>query len=836
MSTPLQEAPKVVADYTSNSLEILSDLDHVRRRPSMYIGDVSTDGLHHLINEVVDNSLDEALAGFATEISVAVHRDGSVTVEDNGRGIPVDIHPDLGVSTLEGVMTRLKFGGKFSKGPYQTSGGLHGVGVTVVNFLSEWARVEVYRDGFQYFQEYKRGVPVASVKKGQKFDKRGTKTTFKPDPEIFADANFQYEIISERLRDLAFLNPNIRINFFDERVERGETFHSENGLVDFVSLLNERRRPIHNDVVRVHGGRDGVTVDIALQYADSDKETARSYVNNVFTREGGTHVEGFRSALTRVVGAYGVKENLFGKKTPEGKDFREGLTVVISVRVPEPKFEGQTKTKLGNTEVAGIVQSVFAKAMKQYLEERPEVAKLIVKQAILGFEIRKAIIDAKKAIVGRKNALNPVGMPGKLRDCTCRDADRCELYLVEGNSAGGSAEGGRIREFQAILPLRGKVINAHKAQDARVLRNEEVRSMIAAFGAGFGAEVDLSKRRYGKIVIMTDADVDGSHIRTLLLTFFYRQMYPMVKAGFVYVAQPPLFRVRKKGKANSKARYVQTEEEMRRELLESGARNAEFDPRDGRILDPERTAALCRLLYRIEASIQALEKRGFALRSLANLQDPVTAKLPIFRLIWRKREEWFSDRASLDARLRAIEEETGKPIDELTGSISDVLDQRASRVFQEGDELEERLRLEEFDELRSLGDGLVELREKFGFEFDSLFPIQRTGAEDSRYAILRREGDKTVETGVEDLRAMLAAMREAGEKGFQITRFKGLGEMDPEELRETTLDPENRTLVQVTMEDAEAADELFRVLMGEQVEPRREFIEKFALDAKNIDV
>ncbi|MBQ9872973.1 MAG: DNA gyrase subunit B, partial [Thermoguttaceae bacterium] len=792
-----QDASKANADYTSADIESLSDLEHVRLRPSMYIGDVATSGLHHLVNEVVDNSLDEALAGFATEISVTVERNGAVTVRDDGRGIPVDIHPDLGVSTLEGVMTRLKFGGKFSKGAYQTSGGLHGVGVTVVNFLSEWCNVEVCRDGFQYFQEYRRGEPKAPVTKGLKSDKHGTKTTFKPDPEIFPDTKFQYGILYGRLRDLAFLNPNIKINFLDERDGRGETFHCKNGVADFVTYLNKSYQPIHNDVICVHGGRDGVTVDIALQYTDNDSETIRTYVNNVHTHEGGTHVAGFRTALTKVLNAYGVKENLFGKTIPDGEDFREGLTVVISARVPEPKFEGQTKTKLGNTEVAGIVQGVFANAMTKYLEEHPNNAKVIVKRAVLAQEAREAAKRARQLVKERKNVLNGGGMPGKLRDCTSRDVDRCELYLVEGNSAGGSAEGGRIREFQAILPLRGKVINAYKAQDARVLKNEEVRSMIVAFGAGFGDEMDLTKRRYGKIVIMTDADVDGSHIRTLLLTFFYRQMYAMVKSGFVYVAQPPLFRVRKKGKNNSKARYVQTEEEMKRELLESGVQAAEFDPRDGRILDPEQTAALCRLLNQMEESIQALEKRGFGLRQLANLQDPVTANLPIFRLIWRKQEEWFFDRSSLNERLRAIEEETGKPIDELTGSISGALDQSNAKIFNEGDDLDERLRVDELDELRSLNDRLVALREKFGFEFDSLFPIQRTGVEGARYAILRGEGDKKIETGVEDLRAMLAAMREAGEKGFQITRFKGLGEMDPEELRETTLDPENRTLVQV---------------------------------------
>ncbi|MBQ1863810.1 MAG: DNA gyrase subunit B [Thermoguttaceae bacterium] len=825
---------KAKDEYVETDLEALSDLEHVRKRPSMYIGDVAAQGLHHLVNEVVDNSLDEALAGFATEISVTINANGSVTVEDDGRGIPVGIHPDLGVSTLEGVMTKLKFGGKFNKGAYQTSGGLHGVGVTVVNFLSEWCNVEVCRDGRQYYQEYERGVPLAPVAEGIKTEKHGTKTTFKPDPEIFPETKFSYSTLYNRLRDLAFLNPNIQINFRDERDGRGETFHSKNGVVDFVQFLNKTYQPVHNDVICVRGGRDNVAVEIALQYTDNDAETIRTYVNNVHTHEGGTHVTGFRSALTSVLTKYGVEKNLFGKNVPDGEDFREGLTVVISVRVPEPKFEGQTKTKLGNTEVSSIVQSVFAPAMTGYMEnvKNKESAREIIKRATLALEAREAAKRARQLVKDRKNVLNGGGMPGKLRDCTSRDVDKCELYLVEGNSAGGSAEGGRIREFQAILPLRGKVINAYKAQDERVLKNEEVRSMIVAFGGGFGKEnsMDLSKRRYGKIVIMTDADVDGSHIRTLLLTFFYRQMYDMVKAGFVYVAQPPLFRVRKKG-GKGPARYVQTEEEMKKELLDTGIQNAQLDPRDGRLIKDDDMIALCRILSSLEESIQSLEKRGFSLRELAMRQDPETAKLPMYHVTWKKQESWFFERRELTEYLTQIEQETGQTIEQLQGSISDSLNQKSDKVFEEGDEIESKLRVVNLDEVRSVNRQLAELR-KFGFEIDSLYPIQRTGVEGARYAIIRGE----TEVGVEDLRQMLVAIREAGEKGWQITRFKGLGEMDPEELRETTLDPVNRTLVQVTMEDAEAADELFRILMGEQVEPRREFIEKFALDVKNLDV
>ncbi len=829
-----QETRKAKEVYDSSDLKGLSDLEHVRLRPSMYIGDVATTGLHHLVNEVVDNSLDEAVAGFATRISVTINSNGSVTVEDDGRGIPTDIHPDLQVSTLEGVMTKLKFGGKFTKGAYQVSGGLHGVGVTVVNFLSEWCKVEVCRDGYQFYQEYERGVPLKPVAKGNKTDKHGTKTTFKPDPEIFADTKFVYNTLYTRLRDLAFLNPNIQIAIADKRTGEGETFHSKHGVVDFVHYLNKSRKPIHNDYIHVRGGENDVTVEIAFQYTEDDRETVYTYVNNVNTHEGGTHLTGFRAALTDSLLRYGTTKGIFKKIVPNGEDFREGLTVVISARVPEPKFEGQTKTKLGNTEVAGIVRGVVKKALDKYLEEHEANAKVIVSRAILATEAREAARRARQLVKDRKNVLNSGGMPGKLRDCTSRDVDRCELYLVEGNSAGGSAEGGRLREFQAILPLRGKVINAYKAQDARVLKNEEIRSMIVAFGGGYGQEgsMDLSKRRYGKIVIMTDADVDGSHIRTLLLTFFYRQMYDMVRAGHVYVAQPPLFRVRKKGAKNAAARYVQTEDEMKRELLEAGIQNAQFDPRDGRLIENAEMTQLCRLISRLEESIQELEKRGFNLRALGMRQDPITGKIPMYHVIWRKQENWFFERSELTAYLDTIEQETGKKIDELQTSISEKLNASKNKNIEEGGELEEEFRLDELDEVRSMNSLLKDLREKFGFEFDSLYPIERTGMEGTRYAIIR--GD--VETGVDDLRQMLVAIREAGEKGWQITRFKGLGEMDPEELRETTLDPDNRTLVQVTMDDADAADKLFETLMGEEVEPRRLYIEKHALDVANLDV
>ncbi|HJN66955.1 MAG TPA: DNA gyrase subunit B, partial [Pirellulales bacterium] len=543
------------AEYKPEDLQHLSDLEHVRERPSMYIGDTTVRGLHHLVFEVVDNSIDEAMAGYAATVRVQINNDGSITVEDDGRGIPIGNHEQLSeelgrdVSTLEGVMTVLKFGGKFEKGAYQTSGGLHGVGVTVVNFLSQWCEVEVRRDGHVYQQEYERGLPQGEVRRLGGSEKVGTKTTFKPDSDIFPVTRMSYDTLHKRLQELAYLNRGVRIVFHDERNSEGEEFCYERGIIEFVEHLNRASNPLHEEVAYCSGEMDGVGYEIAIQYCGEFTENVQSYVNNIHTHEGGTHISGFRSALTRSLNSYGRKQKLLKDISPSGDDFREGITAVISMRVPHPQFEGQTKTKLGNSEVEGIVSSVVGEFLTNYLEENPKNAKILVRKGILAAEAREAARKAKALLRERKGALSGGGLPGKLRDCSSREVDRCELYLVEGDSAGGSAEGGRIREYQAILPLRGKIINAYKSRDDKVLANEEVRSMISAIGIGIGEDQDLSKRRYDKIVIMTDADVDGSHIRTLLLTFFHRQMYDLVREGKVYVAQPPLFRVRQKKKA-----------------------------------------------------------------------------------------------------------------------------------------------------------------------------------------------------------------------------------------------------------------------------------------------
>lgn len=812
-------------EYSADKLEHLSDRDHVRQRPSMYIGDTGTRGLHHLVFEVVDNSVDEAMAGYASHIWVTINADGSVTVEDNGRGIPVETHPALGISTLEGVMTVLKFGGKFSKGAYYTSGGLHGVGVTVVNFLSEWCVVEVHRGGSVYQQEYERGIPTGPVRRIGSTQRTGTKTTFKPDHEIFPVTEFNYNTLWRRLQELAFLNAGLAIHFRDERTNQGEIFRFQRGIVEFVEYLNRASGALHNDVLYVSTEVEGVAVELALQYCADYTENFHSYVNNICTTEGGTHVSGFRAALTRTLNQYGRESGMFKDLIPTGDDFREGMTGVLAVRVPHPQFEGQTKTKLGNGEVEGIVNSAVGEFLAKYLEENPKTARAILQKALLAAEARESARKARMLVRERKGALSGGGLPGKLRDCTSREVDRCELYLVEGDSAGGSAEGGRIREFQAILPLRGKIINAYKAREDKVLSNEEVRSIISAVGVGIGEELDLSRRRYGKIVIMTDADVDGSHIRTLLLTFFYRQMFELVRAGMVYIAQPPLYRVRRR----KDVYYVQTEEEMKNQLLEAGITDAVFECGDGRVLQGAELDRLCRTLASLDAAIMALERRGISLRDHAARRDPTTGRLPVYHVFIGSDEFWFTGRKEMEDFLEQREAETGKDL--LVQADRNGEDAAPAPGEEAADEEEGRVHIVELHEVRSINNLLNDLRE-MGFDLDGLFTIKRPGEEKPRFTF--RRGD--IEHGLDDLRGLLAAVRAAGEKGLQITRFKGLGEMNAEELRDTTLDPTHRTLVQVTMEDAGAADEMFRVLMGEKVEPRREFIEKHALEVQNLDV
>lgn len=816
---------RVEGEYGAEQIEYKTDLEHVRARPGMYIGDVGSNGLHHLVYEVVDNSIDEVMAGHAHEIRVSILGDGSVSVSDDGRGIPVDVHPELGISTLEGVMTKLKMGGKFDKRSYKTSGGLHGIGVKAVNFLSQWCEVEVRRDGHVYQQEYERGVPVAPVQRIGTANTKGTQVTFKPDPLIFFDLKFDHNILQRRLQELAFLNRGVKIIFRDERSDQGDEFEYRRGLIEFVEYLNRASNPIHSEVIYVHSYDEetSTTVEVAIQYSEEYTENVHTYVNNISTTLGGTHLSGFRSALTRALNQYAKQKDKRGNDIElSGEDFREGLTAIISVRIPNPQFESQTKVRLNNPELERTVSSTVYDHLVKYLEENPKIAKVLVQKAILAAEAREAARKAKALLRERKGVLGGGGLPGKLRDCTSRDVDKCELYLVEGDSAGGSAEGGRLREYQAILPLRGKIINAYKSREDKVLANEEVRSMIAAIGIGIGDEQDIAKRRYNKIIIMTDADVDGSHIRTLLLCFFYRQMYELVASGHVYVAQPPLFRVRK-GKDTY---YVQTEEQMKTQMLEKGLADAVFDPGDGRRIEGLEMERLCRTLSAIDDAMLALERRGISLKVHAERIDLATGRLPVYHVFLGRNEHWFATRAELDEFLKQQEAAIGR---ELT--VRETVAPQPAGENNGNGSTGSQLHIVELHEVRTINSGLKDLAE-MGFDIQALIAQERTGIEEPRYLLRRTES----EIPLEDLRGLLNAVRSAGQKGLQVTRFKGLGEMNPEELRETTLDPANRTLVQVKMDDLAAADEMFRVLMGDKVEPRREFIEKHALEVRNLDV
>ena len=829
------------SDYNSEDLQHLSDLEHVRKRPGMYIGDTTLKGLHHLAYEVVDNSIDEAMAQYAKIVSVTINADGSVTVEDDGRGIPVERHAQLTelmqkeMSTLEGVMTVLKFGGKFEKNAYKTSGGLHGVGVTVVNFLSQWCEVEVSRDGKVWTQSYERGVATGPVREAGVTTKRGTKTTFKPDSQIFPNTKYTYDILVKRLQELAFLNSGVRIKVKDERNGQSDDFRYERGIVEFVEYLNRASEVVHKDVILIEGQKDDVGFSIALQYSEEYTENLHSYVNNINTIEGGTHVSGFRAALTRTLNAYGKKENLFKDLTPTGDDFREGLTCVISIRVGTPQFEGQTKTKLGNSEVEGLINSAVGDGLSKYLEENPKNARLLAKKGLLAAEAREAAKKAKDALRKRKDVLGGGGLPGKLRDCISNKMEECELYLVEGDSAGGSAEGGRFRDTQAILPLRGKIINAYKSREDKVLANEEVMSMIQAIGCGIGLDQDVAKRRYNRIIIMTDADIDGSHIRTLLLCFFYRQMYQLVAGGHVYLAQPPLFRV---VRGKKERYYVQTEEEMKFQLLERGLNDSYFVGDEGKKIEGQEMRKLCNTLAAMEDAMLTLERRGISLRVHTERMEVETGRLPVFHLDMGTEDHWFVTRDKLDEFLASKKVQVDAPIDAplttmplaaLPPAAMPVDDQPVAKsVPPDG---APATHIAELFEVRTINSGLKELAD-FGFSIEDLIPKDRTGATDSRFYLYR---DETA-IGLEDLRGLLPGIRESGRRGLSVTRFKGLGEMNAEELRETTLDPSNRTVVRVQLTDAAAADEMFRVLMGDKVEPRREFIEKHALDVRNLDV
>jgi len=818
-------------DYDGSNIQHLKGVEGIRKRPAMYIGGTDSAGLHHLVYEVVDNSIDEAVNGHASEVKVLINVDESISISDNGRGIPVGKTED-GRPGVEVVLTEIHAGGKFDRDSgYKTgTGGLHGVGITAVNAVSAWLTAEISREGHVWVMDFEKGHPTSALRQLGRTDKTGTKLSFNPDPTIFPDTKFSFDTLTRRMQELAFLTPGIRITLQDDRVERTEVFHYEEGLIEFVKFLNRTQTPIVPEVIRLSGESENVQVDVAMQHNDGYTENVRAFANNIFNTDGGTHMSGFRSALTRSLNTYAKKNNLFKDIMPAGEDFREGLTAVISVRVPEPQFEAQTKVKLVNAEVEGIVQSVMGESLLKYLEENPAASKKLIAKAINAAEAREAARKSRE-MVRRKGAITTGGLPEKLRDCRSRDLDSTEVYLVEGDSAGGSADTGRDSNIQAILPLRGKILNVEKAQLVKVLDNSEISNLFRAIGVspGSGAEgMDISKRRYGKVIVMTDADVDGSHIRTLLLTFLFRHMRELVEGGFVYIAQPPLYRVTQKGR--KKPRYVQTHETMMQELTAFGLDGAALIAKaDGTAFDGVNLARVVETLKQMEHPLELLERRGIDVKYLLNKGGAEETRLPRYRILWADSERWFFERNEADAFVNALEaeHEAAQPPREVSVDAETSVAEPEVAV-----DVEPICQLVDLHEIKTLNEQLGTLKD-FGFQYSDFVRAGMQNAEQVHPFRIERD-DQTVQ--LTSLREVLPELRKLGEKGLTLTRFKGLGEMNSEELCDTSMDPEKRVLLQIRMEDAAGADEIFRVLMGDQVEPRREFIEKHALDVKELDI
>jgi DNA gyrase subunit B len=799
-------------DYTADNIQVLKGLEAVRKRPAMYIGSTDERGLHHLVFEVVDNSVDEAMAGYCDRIEITIHPDNSVTVLDNGRGIPVGQHKGEKRSAMEVVMTVLHAGGKFDGKTYKVSGGLHGVGVSVVNALSAWCMVESRVEGKIHHQRYVRGLPEGPVKVIGKTKKTGTKTTFLPDYQIFRETGFVFEVLSKRLRELAFLNSGLLIVLEDERDGRRKEYRYDGGIVEFVKHLQAGHSVLYPKPIFIEGTCDKVedsdigafAVEISMQHNDGYATNIFSFANNINTEEGGTHLTGFRTALTRVTNDYARNHGLLKKddSTLQGEDIREGLAAVVSVKLGNPQFEGQTKTKLGNSEVRGLTEHIMGDALAVYFEEHPQVAKTIVNKAL---EAGRARLAARKArnLARRKSALDIAGaLPGKLADCAERDPANCELFLVEGDSAGGSAKQGRDRRTQAILPLRGKILNVEKARLDKILSNAEIVTMITALGTGIADEFSIDKLRYHKIIIMTDADIDGSHIRTLLLTFFYRQLKELLVQGYVYIAQPPLYRV-KRGRDEF---YLESEAQMDNLLLKMGCRGSSA-LMSGRELGEKELLELVKLLRRVETCYHRLERRGLDVDDF--LHQVRDGRLPTYYL--RDPETGEVSYAYTEEELGELEEKA-----EADEELADLLGEKSGgSVRREPEELGEAL------EMIELAPRLAE----FGLD---LYNTERPD-------VVLTLGKDTVRN-LERPIALLEALRSAGLKEVSIQRYKGLGEMNPDQLWETTMDPASRTLLRVSVDDAMSAEEIFSVLMGEKVEPRRDFIRSHALEVANLDV
>lgn len=800
------------AKYDGDSVKVLKGLEGVRKRPAMYIGNIGVSGLHHLVYEVVDNSIDEAMAGICTEISVKIGMDGSVTVIDNGRGIPVDIHKLENKPTVEVVMTHLHAGAKMDRATYKVSGGLHGVGVSVVNALSEWLEVEVFRDGHIHHQRYERGITSSQLTVIGKTKKRGTKVVFKPDPEIFTETEYRYDTLAVRLRELAFLNRGLKITLQDERDERGETFQYEGGIVSFVEFLNENKTTLHK-VIHLSQEKSGIALEAALQFNDGYSENIYTYCNNINTVEGGAHLSGFKKSVTKTFNAYARNQNMLkdAQSMPSGDDLREGLTAVINVSVPEPQFGGQTKTKLGNPEVEGIVEQIVNEQLGIYVEENPAVARKLVQRAVQAARAREAAKRARD-LARRKGVLSSGDLPGKLADCSSRDVETTELYIVEGDSAGGSAKQGRDRRFQAILPLRGKILNVEKARLDKMLGHAEISTLISALGTGIGQDdFDLAKLRYGKIIIMTDADVDGSHIRTLLLTFFFRKMPELVEQGHVFVAQPPLYKVKRK----KKEEYVFDDNAMQRTLIDLGVEGTRLKL-NGKELGEKEVRDLLNILFQIETYKRMIHRKGIPFAHYLG-ERRVKEGLPAFRIKEEGEERFFYNMEEMQRYLKEESQRRGKEIT--------VLEEEDAPDVDNGIVVEKI----EFTEKSLIDKAFAQLE---AMEFNISEYVKQENQPDRFWVIT----DDHEEIGVGSIEEILGAVRQLGRNGIELQRYKGLGEMNPDQLWETTMNPETRSMTKITMEDKAKADNIFTTLMGPGVEERRAFIETHALEVTNLDI
>jgi DNA gyrase subunit B len=833
---PVKITPDSTDKYDASKIDKLEGLEAVRKRPGMYIGDPDERGLHHCVFEVLDNSIDEHLAGYCEKIEVAIHMDGSVSIRDDGRGIPVDMHPKFNMPAVELVLTNLHAGGKFGQGAYKYSGGLHGVGAKCVNALSDWFKVEVSRDGNVYHMAFERGKTTETLKIIGKSKHTGTLITFKPDPTIFTiTTEFKFDLLANRLRELAFLNPGVEITLADERIEnRTETFLYKAGIEQFVRQLGKNKQPLHSKPIILVGRRtikvenkdDDVLIDCVLQYTDSYTDQILCFANSIPNPDGGTHLTGFRTALTRAINTYARQNNLLKEKDPaiSGDDVREGLVCVLSVKLPHPRFESQTKVKLVNTEIDGVVSSIVYEGLMSFFDANPPVAKKVVDKGLLAARAREAARKARETV--RKSALTGGGLPGKLADCSDRDPANTEVYIVEGDSAGGSAKQGRDRKFQAILPIRGKLINVEKARLDKVLQNNEIRTMITAIGTGIGdgegeGAFNIEKLRYHKIIIMTDADVDGSHIRTLLLTFFYRQMPELIKRGFVYIAQPPLYQITRK----KRVEYVEDDAQLNRILIQLGTEEVRLrNLSDNKEMSQKQLAEILELLESLDKYAKAIRRHGGDFSVYVDHRDKQTGELP--RHLAKVRsgndesvhyfhtEEELAKFSSDNPDLKLFGDQEGD---------TDIIEKTRNGPSRRG-------RHVELHESKAIAELLVKLSRKG-------LSVEHYSAQDKPlFELIEGEGERQSTKPLFSIAEILDGVLEVGRRGLQIKRFKGLGEMNASQLFETTMDPAKRKLLRVDLTDAVEAEEMFTKLMGDEVEPRRQFIEDNALNVRNLDI